>query len=80
VSKAEKLYQKMQNNPRDWRIEDIDTVARYFGFGRIEGKGSHTKFYHDRLPEILSVPVKRPIKPIYVKHLLALIARLKESP
>ena len=78
MSKAEKLFKQMQNNPRDWRIDDLDSVARHFGFGRIEAKGSHTKFYHDRLPEILSVPVKRPIKPIYVKHLLALIAKLEE--
>lgn len=79
MSQAEKLFKKMQNNPLDWRIEDVDTVARYFGFGRIEAKGSHTKFYHDRLPEILIVPVKRPIKPVYVKQLLTLIAKLEES-
>jgi predicted RNA binding protein YcfA (HicA-like mRNA interferase family) len=78
MSKAEKLFKQMQNNPQDWRIEEIDTVARHFGFGRIEGKGSHTKFYHDKLPEILSVPVKRPIKPIYVKQLLALIEKLED--
>lgn len=78
MSKAEKLFKQMQNNPQDWRIEEIDTVARHFGFGRIEGNGSHTKFYHDKLPEILSVPVKRPIKPIYVKHLLALIEKLED--
>ncbi len=78
MAKAEKLYQQMKNNPLDWRIESLDTVARHFGFKRIEAKGSHTKFYHDRLPEILTVPVKRPIKPVYVKHLLALIAKLEE--
>lgn len=78
MSQAEKLFKKMQNNQLGWRIEDVDAVARYFGFGRIEAKGSHTKFYHERLPEILSVPVKRPIKPVYVKQLLALIAQLKE--
>ena len=78
MSKVEKLFKQMQNSPQDWRIEEIDTVARHFGFGRIEGKGSHTKFYHDKLPEILSVPVKRPIKPIYVKQLLALIEKLED--
>jgi hypothetical protein len=78
VSKAEKLYAQMLNNPLNWRMDDVATVARHFGFGRIEGKGSHTKFYHEKLPEILSVPVKRPIKPIYIKHLLALIEKLEE--
>ena len=78
MSKAEKLYQQMQHNPLNWRVEQMETVAAYFGFGRIEAKGSHTKFYHHRLPEILTVPVKRPIKPIYVKQLLALITKLEE--
>lgn len=79
MSKIEKIYAQMQNNPLDWRIQDVDAVARHFGFGRIEAKGSHTKFYHDRLRDILSVPVKRPIKPIYIKKLLAMIAQLKEQ-
>ena len=78
MAQAEKTLNKMKKNPLDWRIEDIDLVARYYGFKRIEAKGSHTKFYHDDLPEILTVPVKRPIKPIYVKMLIALIARLEE--
>jgi predicted RNA binding protein YcfA (HicA-like mRNA interferase family) len=78
MSKAEKLYGKMQDNPLDWRVEDMETVARHFGFGRVEGKGSHTKFYHEKLPEILTVPVKRPVKPVYVKQLLILIAKLEE--
>lgn len=80
MSKAEKLYEQMKNNPLNWRINDIYTVAKYFGFGRIEAKGSHTKFYHDKLPEILSIPVKRPVKPVYIKHLLALIAKLEDMP
>lgn len=80
MSKAAKLYQQMQNNPLNWRVDQVETVAASFGFGRIEAKGSHTKFYHPRLPEILTVPVKRPIKPIYIKQLLALIAKLEEMP
>jgi predicted RNA binding protein YcfA (HicA-like mRNA interferase family) len=78
MSKFEKLYSRMQNNPLGWRIDELEIVARHFGFGRLEGKGSHTKFFHDRLPEILTVPVKRPIKPVYVKQLLVLIAKLEE--
>ena len=78
MSKALKLLEQMRNNPRDWRIEQIDTVAKHFGFGRIEAKGSHTKFYHAKLSEILTVPVKRPVKPVYIKHLIALIDKLEE--
>jgi len=68
----------MQNNPLNWRIDDFELVAKYFGFGKIEAKGSHTKFYHDKAVEILVVPVKRPIKPIYVKQLIKMIEKIGE--
>ncbi len=35
--------------------------------------GSHVIFSTPGVREIVSVPAKRPIKPIYIKHFLALI-------
>ncbi|MDD2845929.1 MAG: hypothetical protein PHT57_13355 [Rhodoferax sp.] len=31
MNTATKLLQSMRNNPRDWRIEQLQTVARQFG-------------------------------------------------
>lgn len=78
MSKIDKLKARMRQNPRDWRLEELITLAEHYGFGWMEGKGSHTKLYHPKLVEILTVPAKRPIKPIYVKQLLMLIERLEE--
>ena len=70
----------MRQNPKDWRIEDVETIAHRHGSTRLAAKGSHTKFSHDRLPEILTIPIRRPIKPIYIKQLIALIEKLEELP
>ena len=69
----------MRNNPRDWRIEQLQTVARQFGMVvRSEG-GSHHVFSHDSVAGIVSVPAHRPIKPVYVRHFVALVDQVKES-
>ena len=41
-------------------------------------RGSHVIFYAPGVHEILSVPARRPIKPIYVQHFLALIDPVRE--
>jgi hypothetical protein len=41
--------------------------------------GSHVTFEHPRSQVILSVPARRPIKPIYIKHFIALIDRVVEA-
>ncbi len=41
--------------------------------------GSHVIFGVSGVREIASVPAKRPIKPIYIKHFLALIEAAQEA-
>jgi hypothetical protein len=69
----------MRSNPLDWRIEQLQTVARMAGAAiRCEG-GSHHVFSHSAVPDIVSVPAHRPIKPVYVRQFVALIDKIKES-
>jgi predicted RNA binding protein YcfA (HicA-like mRNA interferase family) len=77
MSTIEKLREKMQNNPQNWRIEDAERLAKSFGFDCGSGKGSHRIFYHPRLTERLSIPAKRPVKPVYIRKLLDLIEELE---
>lgn len=79
VNAATKLLEAMRNNPRDWRIEQLQTVARQFGMVvRSEG-GSHHVFSHEAVPDIVSVPAHRPIKPVYVRQFVMLVNKVKES-
>jgi predicted RNA binding protein YcfA (HicA-like mRNA interferase family) len=70
---AAKKLDNMRQNPRDWRIEVIVAVAVAFGFKARQGKGSHVVLTHPNLAEMLPVPAKKPIKPVYVRKLIELI-------
>ena len=73
MSKADKLLQKMRNNPRDWTLENVVTVCQQNGLDIRAGKGSHYVVSHPELSTMLTVPAHRPIKPIYIKKLIELI-------
>ena len=73
------LLEAMRNNPRDWRIEQLQTLARQFGLAVPSEGGSHHVFSHEAVAEVLSVPAHRPIKPVYVRRFVALIDQVKES-
>ena len=78
MSAAAKLLEAMRNNPRDWRIQQLQTVARQFGIAvRCEG-GSHHVFSHEVVTDIVSVPAHRPIKLVYVRQFVALVDKVKE--
>jgi hypothetical protein len=68
--------ESMRNNPRgDWRIEDVEAVCREYGVlcSPPRGGGSHYKVAHPRMVEKLTIPYKRPIKPVYIRKLVAFI-------
>jgi len=71
---ALKLLDRMRRNPKgDWRIEQLDTVARAYEVNVRTGRGSHVIFEHPKIVHALSVPARRPIKPVYVRRFVALI-------
>jgi hypothetical protein len=78
VSNAEKILERMRANPKaDWRIEDCQVLARRFGVSW-ETTGSHATF---RSPggNRITVPARRPIKPIYIKLFVEFIDLLRED-
>lgn len=78
--RAIRLIDRMRRNPlADWRIEDIILVCREHGL-KCEpprGGGSHYKVAHDRVREIVTIPYKRPIKPVYIRKLVKLVDTLE---
>jgi hypothetical protein len=75
VSTAAKTLAKMRRNPRDWRIEDLKVLADQMGIDHDQGGTSHVVFRHPTAGR-LSVPARRPIKPVYIRLFLDLIDRL----
>ena len=72
---ARKTLQKMRNNQMGWRIEELQAVAEenLVEWRRPGRGGSHVIFSAPGVREIVSVPAKRPIKPVYIKQFVALI-------
>ena len=66
MSKADKILKRMRNNPRDWRIESVKTVARAHNIDWRQRGTSHVVFIR-RDGRTLPIPAKRPIKAIYIR-------------
>ena len=62
----------MKANPRDWRIEDLKVVADAHGIAYRQPGGSHVIFRHSAGAK-LSVPARRPIKPVYIMKFVRLV-------
>lgn len=74
-----KLRQAMRRNPaEDWQMADLLTLAKRHGLSVRSTGGSHHVFAHAQLADTLTVPARRPIKAIYIKHFLRLLDALEE--
>jgi predicted RNA binding protein YcfA (HicA-like mRNA interferase family) len=73
MSKAEKILQKMRSNPRDWQIDSLEHLAKRFCIQMRQSGGSHAVFMHDDSDLVVTVPSRRPIKPVSIEQFLALI-------
>ena len=74
MSKPEKLFAKIKNNPQDIRFDEICKIAEVFGFRCKGGKGSHKVYSRKGIPEILNFQnVKGRAKPYQIKQFLKII-------
>lgn len=78
MSNARKILAKMRRNPRDWRIEDLKSVAQIVNVSFVYHGTSHVVFRHE-VASRLSVPAHKPIKLLYVKMFVEFIAKTEES-
>jgi len=72
MTAASKILGRMRNSPTGWRIEDLTTVADRFKIEYRQPGTSHVTFRHISGAK-LTVPARKPIKPVYVRKFLALI-------
>ena len=79
MNNAAKLLDRMRANPRDWRIEDIIVVCDSHRIACTPPRnGSHYKVKHDTMAAILTIPARRPIKPVYIRELVRFIDTVQE--
>jgi hypothetical protein len=76
--RADKTLTAMRTNPRaDWRIGQLEAVAKAYGINVRKPGGSHVVFEHRASVEALSVPARRRIKPVYVRRFVALVDAIR---
>jgi hypothetical protein len=78
MTTADKILDRMRNNPRDWRIDDLLTAAERHGIEVRNSGGSHYVFSAAGVDESLCIPAHRPVKPVYVKRFITMIDSIKE--
>ena len=78
MNTATKLLNAMRQNPNDWVMAKLLSVAGQYGLEVRSTGGSHHVFSHWAVKDPLSVPAHRPIKAIYIKRFVALIDQIQE--
>ena len=81
MSTTEKRIAQMRANPKaDWRIEDLETVATALSMKVRKSGGSHAVFSHPATSTRLTVPARRPIKPVYIRHFIEMVDEIRGAP
>lgn len=75
MSQADKMLARMRANPRaDWSISNIEAVCRRSGLEfEAPRRGSHFTVRTPDRSGFVSVPSRRPIKPVYILAVVRLV-------
>ena len=76
------LLERMKRNPAgDWTISDVEAVCREFEIACSPptGGGSHFKVSDPNLPDILTIPSRRPVKPVYIRLLVRFVSAVEKA-
>ena len=81
VTKIEKRFERILNNPKDIKWSELQTILNKFGLKcEPPGSGSHWCVFDENTDANMTVPVhNNRVKAIYVKKLIALIKELMEE-
>jgi hypothetical protein len=73
---ASRLFMRMKQNPAaDWTTGDVETLCQQMGLLYRRGRGSHCAVSYPSIAETLTIPARRPIKPVYIRLLVRYIER-----
>jgi predicted RNA binding protein YcfA (HicA-like mRNA interferase family) len=72
MSKKDKLLKAIKNNPTNVSFEDLRKILEDIGYTAINRGGSHYVFKKENCTT-LTIPYKKPVKVVYVKHVIQII-------
>jgi len=72
MTKRQKLLQRLRQNPKNVRFEEMDGLLLSLGFEKRQ-KGSHVTYIYQQQIRV-TIPMRKPfILPVYVKEVLKLL-------
>ncbi|MFZ3132498.1 MAG: toxin HicA [Desulfosporosinus sp.] len=60
LSKLKKLLEKIKNNPRQVRFEELDKILLHYGFSKRQPSGGSSHYTYKLGESRLTVPFKKP--------------------
>lgn len=73
MARRDRLLQAMRANPKaDWTPQDVRMVARAHGL-MVRQRGTSHAVLTNALGQHLTIPMHKPIKPVYIRRLVVLI-------
>lgn len=78
-----KRLERMRASPDGgWSIGDVAALCREHGIlcEPPRGGGSHYKVAHPNMREKLTIPFRRPIKPVYIRQIVVFVDQVRGLP
>jgi len=80
VGKLEKLLQKIKNNPKQVRFDELDKILTRAGFERRQPRGGSSHYYYTKSSMQISIPYRQPyVLTTYVVAAIKLLERMGEE-
>lgn len=71
MSKLQKLYEKIKNNPKSVRFDELDKILLSAGFSRRQSRGGSSHYVYIKDGRIVTIPFRQPhILRVYVEDAL----------
>lgn len=78
MSRKEKLFHKIKNNPNNVSYEELTSLLRKYDCIIIDKNGSHFGVTHELSDRTLTIPRHKPIKKYYIKDCIKFIEEVNE--
>jgi hypothetical protein len=80
MAKADKLLQRIRNNPKTVAFADLDTVLRHYGFEQRQPRSGSSHYVYTKGRRRITVPYKRPyVKEVYIRQVLDIFDQIDEE-
>ncbi len=72
MTRKQKLYARLKNNPGSGNFEDVHNLLIWCGFELRRVTGAHHIYKREGYDLIVTVPYHKPLKAVYVKQAIAM--------